>query len=408
MMKRLLNGMLVLILTVGAVVGLASQSFAVYGDGAGDGGQFRDKQGKIVAGAKVRITQVQPDGTKKTTETETDDRGFFFLPWTGGPVSQIQFIKDGKTSTFSGPFYDLDEIPSFARRGTDPEDVLLAFDMADSDEEGGVPNIPNVGDLFGGLFGGFDSGSASRGWGRQSGSVLNLFDLTIYGGYGFAGSDPMARSESPSLNRMAESGLGRVSGGKFGGKIRMALPESIVQIPNVWVFFGGENFFGRESTGGRGDFHPGTPDGNQDTSVRYWLEYALDFGLGYSMPCPLGINCQLGVSAGASLVATGLEAKSDETAGSGRLETFKDWNKHVAPFLGVWIYHPLGEFAGVPLNLVAGSDFRYIPMSGASGQSSTFGSSVDYNFTSEGFWDIDPYIGLNVALSDFVPCVLGF
>lgn len=72
----------------------------------------------------------------------------------GGSVTQIQFIeKNGKVSTFGGPFSDVYQIPISERNGTKPNDVILDFNYWDSDEEGGnpwFPNIANVDDWFDG------------------------------------------------------------------------------------------------------------------------------------------------------------------------------------------------------------------------------------------------------------------
>lgn len=96
-MKSWIKGILVLVLAVGVVGGMVSQAFAVYGDGAGHGGQFKGKNGNPVAGVKVKITRTfiqftekngevstLPNVTTRTDETETDDRGFFYLPPGGG------------------------------------------------------------------------------------------------------------------------------------------------------------------------------------------------------------------------------------------------------------------------------------------------------------------------------------
>lgn len=146
-MKSWMKGILTLVLALAVVGGSASQSFAVFGDGAGDGGRFV-KRGKPMAGVKVTITQTNPNGTKTQTESETDDRGFFFLPPTGDSVTQIRFTeKDGTVSTFSGPFHDLDAVRplGMAGSGINPQAEILRFDFLASDEEGGFPNIANIG-----------------------------------------------------------------------------------------------------------------------------------------------------------------------------------------------------------------------------------------------------------------------
>ncbi len=138
-MKSWKKGILALIFVVGMVGGAASTSFAVFGDGAGDGGQLRH-QGKPMANVKVRIVQRNPDGTMTTRETETDDRGFFLLPWTGGPVTNIEFLSDGKWYGFGGPFHDLDAVPLAARPGTCPECEIVDFNLADADTVASSPS----------------------------------------------------------------------------------------------------------------------------------------------------------------------------------------------------------------------------------------------------------------------------
>ncbi|MDA2909324.1 hypothetical protein MYX04_00135 [Nitrospiraceae bacterium AH_259_D15_M11_P09] len=220
-------------------------------------------------------------------------------------------------------------------------------------------------------------------------------DVTILGGWGFAASDPMGRSEQIGTNS-SETGMGHLSGGKFGGKLRIGLPESLIEARNVWVMFGGEKFFGREATGGTGDFHPPST-GATDTSVMLELEYALDFALGVSIPCPEDFPCAfVGFSAGASLVGTRFEAQTDETGGGGQLNKFEKWSNEVAPFLGFWVYQPFSAFSGRPINLVAGFDARYIPTQTITAQTQPF--AFDYEFKSMGFWDLDPYVGLNFPL----------
>lgn len=157
-MTSWMKSLLILAIAVAVFGGWSSQALAVFGDGAGHGGQFTNKKGTPVAGVKVKITRTLPNGTTRTDETETDDRGFFYLPPgggnTGGGVTQIQFIqKNGEVSTFGGPFSDVYRIPISERNGTNPSDVILDFDYWDSDEEGGNPwwpNIANVDDWFDG------------------------------------------------------------------------------------------------------------------------------------------------------------------------------------------------------------------------------------------------------------------
>lgn len=133
-MKSWMKGILALIFILGLVCGTASTSFAVFGDGAGDGGQLRDPSGRPMANVKVRITQLNPDGTRTVRETETDDRGFFFLPWSGGEVTQIQFRTGGKAYTFGGPFGDIPEVGGIILPGDPhPDDIILAYNLGDAD-----------------------------------------------------------------------------------------------------------------------------------------------------------------------------------------------------------------------------------------------------------------------------------
>jgi hypothetical protein len=61
-MKSWMKGILTLILALAIIGGAAGTSFAVYGDGAGDGGQLRDSSGKPMAHVTVQITQQNADG----------------------------------------------------------------------------------------------------------------------------------------------------------------------------------------------------------------------------------------------------------------------------------------------------------------------------------------------------------
>jgi hypothetical protein len=139
-MKSWTKGILVLILALGMIGGTASLSLAVYGDGAGDGGQLTDSKGKPMANVKVRITQRNPDGTRTVRETETDDRGFFMLPWTGGPVTNLQFGSGGKWYTFGGPFHDMREVLPNERPGTCSECEILDFHLPDADSVASAPS----------------------------------------------------------------------------------------------------------------------------------------------------------------------------------------------------------------------------------------------------------------------------
>lgn len=154
-MKSWMRGFLVWILAMVVVGGSASLSFAVFGDGPRQGGQFTNERGRGIPGVKVTITRINPNGTETKSETETDDRGFWFFPTTGGSgnVTRIQFIeKDGERSTFSGPFQDLApvsqsglRVPLGLRQGLSRD--FLEFNVLDSDEEMYFwfgPNIVNV------------------------------------------------------------------------------------------------------------------------------------------------------------------------------------------------------------------------------------------------------------------------
>ena len=312
------------------------------------------------AGAKVSVTMI----SGQTINGTTDNNGRIVggAPIDPDQISEINVeTNDGKTRRRRGGGYILDS------------NGALALD---------IRNWAVVG-----VAAAATAASTASTWGGT-----HLFDITLFGGVGRTVSDPMARSTQIGMNQ-AESGVGNLTGGKFGGKIRMHLPESLIVVPNFWLFFGGEKFFDREGTGGRGSFHPTLGD---DTSTKIFLEYALDFGVGYTIPCPGEFNCSFGVSAGASLVGMGVEGRTNESGGGGEDNLFEDWRKQVAPFLGAWVYQPIFRVRDLPVSLVVGADFRYLPSVTLFGQSKILNN--DYEFQTQGFWDADYYVGLNVPI----------
>ncbi|MDT7041616.1 carboxypeptidase-like regulatory domain-containing protein [Candidatus Nitronereus thalassa] len=271
------KGILVLILALGMIGGTASLSLAVYGDGAGDGGQLTDSKGKPMANVKVRITQRNPDGTRTVRETETDDRGFFMLPWTGGPVTNLQFGSGGKWYTFGGPFHDMREVLPSERPGTCSECEILDFHLPDADSVASAPSDGVWVTGASGHGGDFPRYKLGINYGYKFGRMNTTLDR---GGNISDGDDIIVGQSELRFDGRVYYGplfnLGYL--GNFGnlGNFLFGPLGNVGNIGNVGKIgisdcYGGVQVgigVSAKDTGLNKDEHPGTPDGRKDTFLK--------------------------------------------------------------------------------------------------------------------------------------------